>query len=79
LSENGKQLVIDLPQMGFATAKTWEAMTAALVSGYRFEGGKLYLDLLYPSQIKLKEILAPGANSPNYRLIIDLTAAGVHQ
>lgn len=79
VSGNGKLLTIDLPQMGFSGAKTWEAMTAALVSGYRFEGGKLVLDLLYPSQIKLKEVLSPGASNPNYRLIIDLYAAGVHQ
>lgn len=79
ISGNGKQLVIDLPQMGFSGARTWEAMSAALVSGYRFEDGKLVLDLLYPSQIRLTEVLSPGANSQDYRLIVDLYAAGVHQ
>lgn len=78
LSADGKQLTIDLPQMNFVPAKNWEALTAALVAGYRFENGRLILDLLYPSQIKLQEILAPNGNA-NYRLVIDLFAPGTHQ
>ncbi len=78
LQNGGKQLVIDLPQMGFSAKKNFTASEGSLVSGYRYEGGKLYLDILSPAQIKSQTIINPNG-TPDFRLVIDIYVPGVHQ
>lgn len=73
-----KVLTIELPGLDFAAAKSWDAMTADLVAGYRYDNGKLLIDVLYPSEIKSQSILAPNGETKNYRLVIDLYSKHVH-
>ena len=73
-----KVLTIELPGLDFAAAKSWDAMTADLVAGYRYENGKLLIDVLYPSEIKSQSVLAPNGETKNYRLVIDLYSKHVH-
>lgn len=73
-----KVLTIELPGLDFAAAKSWDAMTADLVAGYRYENGKLLIDVMYPSEIKSQSVLAPNGETKNYRLVIDLYSKHVH-
>lgn len=78
ITKNGRLLVIDLSKFNWTGAKSWDAMSAQLVAGYVFEGGKLTLDLLYPSEIKTQSVL--GSNGGvEYRIVIDLYSKEVHQ
>lgn len=68
---DGKQLVIDLPQIAW-NAKTEAAIkNSALVSGYKYEDGKLTLNLTKASQVKSQQALPPEGSS-GYRLVLDL-------
>ena len=79
LENNGKRLVIDMPQMAWEAAqKSWDASTAVLVSGWRYEGGKVVIDLLFPSTIKMQDILPPNG-TPYNRLVIDLFSKDAHE
>jgi len=74
LQNDGKQLVLDLPQMNWTAKKTADALRGAkLISSYKYENGKLILDLLQPAQIKTQQVL-PGENGSGFRYVIDLTA-----
>lgn len=77
LSKGGKTLVIDIPGMDWSAVRPFEADSAALVAGWRAEGSRLTLDLLYPSTIKQQQMLAPNG-SPFHRLVVDLFSADVH-
>jgi hypothetical protein len=77
LENNGKTLVIDIPGMDLSAIKPFEAQSAALVSGWHVEDGKLKLSLLYASSIKTQSVLQPNG-SPYYRLVVDLFSKDVH-
>ena len=79
IENNGKTLVIPLSQVNWLGKKSWDADSAQLISGYHIEGGNLYVDLMYASQIKSLEFLSPGAENKNYRLVIDLFSPEVHK
>jgi hypothetical protein len=79
IENNGKTLVIPLPQMNWPGKQSWEADSAQLISGYHVKDGSLYVDLMYPSQIKTMEVLRPGAVNKNYRLVIDLFSSELHK
>lgn len=78
MSADGMQLVIDLPQMDWTGKPSWSADAAALVSGWTYKDGKLYVDLLYPATIKARQALEGNASSMA-RIVIDLFSADVHQ
>ncbi|MCK5658575.1 MAG: hypothetical protein KAH96_01665 [Alphaproteobacteria bacterium] len=78
LENNGKTLIIDLSQMNWLGKKSWDADTAQLASGYHIEEGNLYVNLMYSSQIRTREVLSPSRESKNYRFIIDLFSPEVH-
>ncbi len=71
LQNDGKQLVLDLPQINW-TAKTAAALKhSGLVSGYSYADGKLTLNLTKASQIKSQQSPAAGGAS-GYRLVLDI-------
>jgi hypothetical protein len=78
VSANGKTLIIEIPHMDWAAIKPFDAESAALVAGWHVDGDKLLLDLLYPSKILTKEVLAPNG-TPYYRLVVDLFSKDVHR
>lgn len=68
---DGKQLVLELPGIDWA-AKTEAALkNSGLVSGYRYENGKLTLTLSKASQIKAQLALPPEGTG-GHRLVLDL-------
>lgn len=77
LENEGRRLVIDLPQLEWTGKPSWSADTAALVSSWRYEAGRLYVDLLAPAAIKSQQVLEGNA-SAMARLVIDLFSADVH-
>lgn len=79
LENNGKSLIVTLPQMKWATAPQWEASSAALVAAYGFAEGVLSMDMLYGSEIVSQQILSPASSGGNYRLVIDLFSPDVHE
>lgn len=78
MANDGMQLVIDLPQMAWAGKPSWSANVAALVSGWTYRDGKLYVDLLYPATIKAQQALEGNASSMA-RIVIDLFSPDVHR
>jgi hypothetical protein len=68
---DGKQLVLDLPQIDWSTKTEAALKNSALVSGYRYEDGKLTLTLTKASQIKSQQALPPEGTS-GHRLVLDL-------
>lgn len=78
LQKEGKQLVIDLPQLDWTGKPSWSAETAALVSGWTYSDGKLYVDLLYPAIVKNQQVLEGNASSLA-RIVIDLFSKDVHK
>ena len=81
LAEQGMRIVLDFPHLEWtvsgAPAQTGEGAGAGLVAGYRYahntaEISRLVLDLAAPAQVTAQTILPPGADSPNYRLVLDL-------
>lgn len=79
LDSNGKRLVISLQKLNWLGQKSVEVNSAELVSGYHVADGNLYIDLMYPAQIKEQKILLPSADSKNYRAVIDLYSSDVHK
>lgn len=69
LQNGGRQLVIDLPQMSWAWKLEWTAQSGTLIAGYKYEGGKLHVDLIAPAVIKFQQILP---RDDDFRLVIDL-------
>lgn len=78
MANEGMQLVIDLPQMAWEGKPSWSADVAALVSGWTYRDGKLYVDLLYPATIKSQQALEGNASSMA-RIVIDLFSPDVHR
>ncbi|MDB5491224.1 MAG: hypothetical protein JWO78_1073 [Micavibrio sp.] len=66
-----RQLVLDLPAINW-TAKTEAALkNSGLVSGYKYQDGKLMLNLTKASQLKSQQSLPPEGSS-GHRLVLDL-------
>ncbi|MDD9899561.1 MAG: hypothetical protein OXT65_01115 [Alphaproteobacteria bacterium] len=78
LVDNGKTLIVDIPESDWSQINTYIADSGKLVSAYSVKNGKLHVDLLYPSKITTREMLAPNG-APHYRLMIDLHSSYVHQ
>lgn len=72
MTNGGKTLVIDISQLGWGGQTLWESDKTRLIVGGRVEEGNLYVDLKQPATIEKRMLLPPGANSKNYRLMIDL-------
>jgi hypothetical protein len=79
LENKGKTLVIDMAKLKWLGKQSWVADSGALVSAYHIDGQKLYIDLIYPSQIKLQQVLPPSKESSGYRAVIDLFSADAHK
>lgn len=79
LDSDGKRLVVSLQGLNWLGQKSVEVSSAELVSGYRVADGNLYVDLMYPTQIKERKMMLPGADSKDYRAVIDLYSADVHK
>lgn len=79
LENKGKTLVIDLSQLKWLGKQSWVADSGALVSAYHTDGQKLYIDLIYPAQIKLQQLLPPSKESSGFRAVIDLFSADAHK
>lgn len=79
LQNDGKRLVVDLSGLKWTGASSWEASSAALVTGWKYEAGKLYIDLLYPSAIREQRIYAPEGSNASWRAVIDLFSKDVHR
>ena len=78
LENGGQRLVVEAKNMDWSAIKPYVASRGELVSGYQVDGRKLVVNLLYPSQIKLKQWFPPHGK-PWDRLVIDLHSADVHQ
>jgi len=77
IEKDGRQLVVDLPRLNWAASQTeWKAGGGALVSGWAYKGGKLYVDLIVPAVVKEQTMLS---GKSQHRLVIDLFAKGIHQ
>jgi hypothetical protein len=79
VGKDGKTLIIDLAGMSWLGPQSWEADSAQLISGYHVEGSTLYIDLMYASKIKNRDVLAPTAKNKQYRLVIDLFSSEIHK
>jgi hypothetical protein len=77
LENEGRRMVIELPQYAWKTEATWNAMSAALVAGYRYADGALVLDLLAPASIRQQTSL-PAGDGAGPRIMIDIFAPLVH-
>ncbi len=77
LAKDGRQLVIDLPRLNWNAPKPeWKADGGALVSGWVYKDGKLYVDLVAPAVVKAQTVIS---GKSQHRLVIDLYAKGIHQ
>lgn len=75
-AEGGKQLVIDLHGASWTGAKEWEAGSKyRLITSYRYEDGKLYVDMVYPATISNQQVLNTDGGA---KLVIDLFSAQIH-
>jgi len=79
LDNNGKELVIPLQQLNWLGPKSFDASSYELVSGYHVANDNLYIDLMYPSQIKAQDIIPPEGGIKDYRAVIDLFSHDVHK
>jgi len=71
VTEDEKQLIVDLPGITWTVQSAWHAKGGDLISSYKYENGKAYIDLMSRSKIKLQDII-PGEGGRGYRLVIDL-------
>lgn len=77
IEKDGHQLVVDLPRLSFTAPKPeWKANGGALVSGWVYKDGKLYVDLIAPAVVKEQTVIS---GKSQHRLVIDLFAKGIHQ
>lgn len=77
LENEGRRLVVEMPQYAWQTDTAWKAMSAALVSGYQYADGALVIDLLAPAVIQ-QQVSLPASEGTGPRIIIDLFSALVH-
>jgi len=77
VEKDGRQLVVSLPRLNWAAPKPeWKASGGALVSGWVYKDGKLYVDLIAPAVVKEQTVIS---GKSQHRLVIDLYAKGIHQ
>lgn len=75
--KDGRQLVVDLPRLNWKAGQPeWMAKGGALISGWVYKDGKLYVDLIAPAVVKEQTVLS---GKGQHRLVIDLFAKGIHQ
>lgn len=85
LQNEDKQLVIDLPGLLWEGPHTFIADGGILVSGWHYEAGKLYIDMIAPVTIKKQQMLPPSETifgdtvSKAYRLSLDVFSPEVHK
>jgi hypothetical protein len=77
LENDGQRLVIDLGGAVWSGKKSSGANVSQLVSGWRVESGKLYVDLLGPATIRAQELL-PAGEGGGHRAVIDLHSTALH-
>lgn len=77
LENDGRRLVIELPQYAWKAETAWRAVSAALVSGYRYADGVLVVDLLAPAVIR-QQVSLPAEDGAGPRVMIDLFSSMVH-
>jgi hypothetical protein len=78
MSANGKQIILDLQGWGWIGATEWLADNSMLVAAWEFKDQSLLIDVIYKTQIKSQQIIAPNGK-PGYRLVIDVVSPDVHQ
>jgi len=71
ITEDEKQLIVDLPGITWTVQANWQAKGGDLVSSYKYDSGRVYIDLMSRSKIKMQDII-PGDGGRGYRLVIDL-------
>lgn len=71
ITEDEKQLIVDLPGITWTVQAGWMAKGGDLVSGYKYENGKVYVDLMSRSKIRMQDVIS-GEGGRGYRLVIDL-------
>jgi len=80
MSGDGRKLIIDLKGISWRPSKEWNALSGDLISGYKLEkDDKLFVDLMYKSEIAKKMLMKPNQDSKNYRLVIDLVSPHLHK
>ncbi len=77
LENDGRRLVIELPQYAWKAETSWKDVSAPLVSGYRYADGALVVDLQAPVTIRQQASL-PAADGAGPRIIIDVFSPLVH-
>lgn len=79
IEKNGRLLVVELPRLNWAAGKdAWTAKGGALVSGWKYADGQLFVDLIAPATVKEQQVLQGGGKTQP-KLVIDLFAKGIHQ
>lgn len=77
LENEGRRVIIELPQYAWKADPSWRARSAALVSGYQYADGALVLDLLAPASIR-QQVSLPAGDGAGPRVMVDLFAPLVH-
>lgn len=76
VDNDGRRLIIQLPQYNWKTAARWDAVSANLVSDYSYADGTLVLDLMTPASISSQQAMPAG--NGGQRIVIDLFAPLIH-
>ncbi len=74
---DGRQLVIDLPQYNWQASRVWDAVSANLIAGYKYADNRIIFDLLSPAEIKAESFMT-GSSGSGQRLVIDLFSSAIH-
>ena len=79
LENGGKRLAVELPRLNWKAKQTsFKAAGGALVSGWEYRDGQLFVDLIAPATVKEQQVIPAKGKEPA-KLVIDLFAKGVHQ
>ena len=77
LENEGRRVIVELPQYAWKADASWRARSAALVSSYQYANGALVLDLLAPATVR-QQVSLPAGEGAGPRVMIDLFAPLVH-
>lgn len=77
LENDGRRLVVELPQYTWKADAEWRARSATLVSSYRYADGALVIDLMAPATIR-QQVSLPAGEGAGPRVMIDLFSELVH-
>ncbi len=77
LENEGRRLIIELPQYAWKADAEWRARSATLVSGYRYADGALVLDLLAPVTIR-QQVSLPAGDGAGPRIMVDVFSPVLH-